>query len=61
MEDVLEVYRRDYSERFPQVCVDEGSVQLKGEKRPPLAMQPGKVKKEDYEYMHKGVCTIFLP
>jgi transposase len=60
MEDVLEVYVRDYSKRFPQLCVDEGSIQLKGEKRPPLAMQPGKVKKEDYEYLHKGVCSIFL-
>ena len=59
MEDILEVYVRDYSENYPQICLDEGSVQLKGENFP-LAMKPGKVKKEDYEYMCKGFCRYLL-
>jgi hypothetical protein len=60
MEDVLEVYHRPYDERFPQVCMDEGSKQLLAETRTPLAMEPGKVKKEDGEYERRGTCSLFV-
>lgn len=49
MEDVLEVYHRPYDERFPNLCMDEASKQLIKEKREPLPMKPGSVKKVDYE------------
>jgi transposase/predicted DNA-binding protein len=59
MEDVLDVYHRPYDPRFPQICMDEGSKQLLGEKREPIPMEPGKPKREDYEYEREGVYDIF--
>jgi len=60
MEDVLTVYVRPYDPRFPQVCMDEGSLQLLGDKRPALPMEPGHPERQDYEYERHGVCNIFL-
>jgi hypothetical protein len=59
MEDVLDVYHRPYDPRFPQICMDEGSRQLLGEVREPIPMEPGKPKREDYEYEREGVFNIF--
>jgi len=60
MEDVLEVYKRPYDPRLPVVCMDEASKQLVGEKRPPEAMQPGQVCRQDGEYERKGTCNLFM-
>lgn len=60
MEDVLEVYVQPYNPSRPQVCLDEGSTQLMSDLREPLAMEPGKVKRVDYEYEREGFCSIFL-
>lgn len=60
MEDVLEVYVQAYNPLRPQVCIDEGSTQLVSEKREPLEMESGKVKRVDYEYEREGFCSIFL-
>ncbi|HEY1353645.1 MAG TPA: IS630 family transposase [Ktedonobacteraceae bacterium] len=60
MEDVLSVYTRPYDPRYPQVCMDEINTQLLAETRDPLPMEPGKPKREDYEYERQGVCNIFL-
>jgi hypothetical protein len=60
MEDVLEVYTRPYDPRRPQVCLDETSVQLIGEKRIPVPMAPGRLARFDYEYERHGVCALFM-
>jgi len=60
MEDVLAVYVRPYDPRFPQVCMDEVSKQLLGEKRPALPLEPDHPERQDYEYERHGVCNIFL-
>lgn len=60
MEDVLEVYRRPYDPRFPQVCLDEVSTQLLADTRPPQPPAPGRVAREDYEYRRQGVANLFL-
>ena len=60
MEDVLSVYKRAYDPRYPQVCMDEGSKQMVSCKREALAMQPGKPKREDYEYEREGYCSVFM-
>lgn len=60
MEDVLEVYTRPYDPRRPQVCLDETSVQLIGEKRMPVPMAPGRTARVDYEYVRNGVCAMFM-
>ena len=60
MEDVLDVYHRPYDPRFPQVCMDETSVQLLADTREPLPMRPGRLTRVDYEYVRHGVCNLFL-
>jgi hypothetical protein len=60
MEDVLEVYTRPYDPLRPQVCLDETSVQLVGEKRTPLPMATGRPARFDYEYERNGVCALFM-
>jgi hypothetical protein len=60
MEDVLDVYTRPYDPRRPQVCLDETSVQLIGEKRTPLPTARGRPARFDYEYERNGVCALFM-
>jgi len=60
MEDVLEVYKRPYGPKRPQVCMDETSKQLLADKREPIPVKPGSPKKIDYEYEREGVANIFM-
>lgn len=60
MEDVLEVYALPYDERVPLICMDEQPCQLLDEKLTPIPMKPGKTAKEDYEYVRRGTCSIFI-
>lgn len=60
MEDVLDVYRRPYDPRRPQICLDETSKQLLANVREGQAMKPGRVAREDYEYERHGVANLFL-
>lgn len=60
MEDVLDVYTRPYDSKRPQICMDEGSVQLLSDLREALPMQAGHIKKVDYEYEREGFCSLFL-
>jgi hypothetical protein len=59
MEDVLDVYKRPYDPRFPQVCLDEKPVQLVGEAREPLPAAPGRPRRQDYEYRRNGTANVF--
>jgi hypothetical protein len=60
MEDVLEVYRRPYDPRQPQICIDETSKQLLEHTREPIAVRPGAPAREDDEYKRNGTANIFL-
>ena len=60
MEQLLEVYSRPYDPNCPQLCVDERPCQLIGDVLVPLPMEPGKPKRESYEYQRNGVCTVFI-
>jgi hypothetical protein len=60
MEDVLDVYKRPFDPRFPQVCMDEVSKQLLRDTRAPVPMEPGKPERHDYEYEREGVANLFL-
>jgi len=60
MEKVLEIYKRPYDQRFPVVCMDESPKQLIGEAKTPIAAEPGRPAKYDYEYKRHGVCNIFM-
>jgi len=60
MEDVLEVYHRDYNPKRPQICMDEMPKQLLAEINDPLPVQPGQPAIQDYEYERKGVADLFM-
>lgn len=60
MEDVLEVYHREYDERFPVICMDETSKQLVSETRVPIPLAPDRPARFDYEYERNGVANLFM-
>ncbi len=60
MEQVLDVYKRPYDERFPVVCMDESPRQLIDEVKTPIAALPGQPARHDYEYKRCGTCNIFM-
>ena len=59
MNDVLELYEREYEASEPVVCLDERPVQLHDEKRTEKPAAPGKPRRYDYEYVRCGTANIF--
>src|SRR5437867_5472527 len=55
-----QVYTSPYDPARPQLCMDAIDTQLLADTREPLPLEPGKPKREDYEYERKGVCNVFL-
>ena len=60
MEDVLELYAEPHDEARPVVCMDELSKELHGQVAEPIAAEPGRTEKEDYEYTREGTANVFL-
>ena len=60
MEDVLNVYCRDFAESEVLVCLDETAKQLITETRESLSARRGSVKKTDAEYKRNGTTNIFM-
>lgn len=60
MEDVLDLYKRPYDEKYPVVCLDELNKQTIKEIRTPLPLKPGEPIKYDTEYERNGTSNIFL-
>ena len=60
MEDVLDLYAEPYDPQRPVVCFDETSTQVLAEIREPLLAEPGRAKREDYEYARGGTRNLFL-
>ena len=60
MEEILDLYEQPYNPRRPVVCVDEFSLTLHDEKVAPLPAKPGSPQKNDYEYIRKGACSVFV-
>ena len=60
MERLLDVYRRPYDVTQPVVCMDETPRQLIRKTRTPLAPQPGRLERHDYEYERCCVCNLFM-
>jgi hypothetical protein len=60
MEDVLDVYKRPYDRKRPNVCLDETSKQLIGETRSPVLARPGQAAHYDFEYQRNGVANLFM-
>ncbi len=60
MEDVLEVYHRQYRENEVLVCLDETSKQQVRETRLGRPPRPGAAGSYDYEYERNGVNNLFM-
>jgi len=60
MEDVLTLYEQPYDPLHPVICFDERPCQLIDDVITPIAMKPGKPKKEHYEYARNGTCCVFM-
>jgi hypothetical protein len=60
MEQVLEVYARPYDPKRPVVCMDEQPKQLITETRESIPAAPGWPARVDYEYVRRGVCTVWM-
>jgi transposase len=60
MEDVLDVYKRPYDPKRPQVCFDERPKQLVADVRKPIRAYPGRRARYDYEYKRNGVANLFM-
>jgi hypothetical protein len=60
MEDVLEIYKRPYDPKQPQVCMDETSKQLLADMREPIPAKLGSPERFDYEYKREGVANLFM-
>jgi len=60
MEDVLSVYNQPPSLGRTRICFDERPCQLVDDVVAALPTKPGKVKKEDNEYVRQGTCVVLL-
>ena len=65
MEDVLDLYAEPDNSVMNNpdravVCFDETSTQLLADVRPPLPAQPGRPRRQDYEYRRGGTRNLFL-
>ena len=60
MEDVLDVYHRDFADNEVLVCLGETSKQLVAETRTPRPPSPGVPQAYDYEYRRNGVSNLFM-
>jgi hypothetical protein len=60
MEDILDTYAEPYDPEIPLICMDEQPVQLLGDYLEPIEMKPGSPKKEDFQYVRNGTCSIFM-
>lgn len=60
MEEVLEIYKREYQEENPVICMDESSKQQIQEVIESLPMKPGISEKYDSEYERNGTSNLFM-
>jgi len=57
---VLNTYGLPYNPARPVICFDERPCQLISHILKPLAMEPGKVQREDYHYERNGTCCVLM-
>ena len=54
------MYKRPDDPKRPLVCMDEVNTQLLADISPPLPVEPGHPRRQDYEYEREGVCNVFV-
>ncbi len=57
---MLDLCAEPYDPSRPVVCFDETSTQLLADVREPLPAQPGRPRRQDYEYRRAGTRNLFL-
>lgn len=60
MEDVLSVYDQAVQVNWARICFDERPCQLLDNVVAPLLVKPGKMAKEDNEYIRQGTAVVLL-
>ena len=60
MEEILDVYQGDYDQKHPLICMDEASRQILSDRVEPLAMKPGRLKRQDDKYVRHGVRALLM-
>jgi hypothetical protein len=60
MEDVLDLYEKEYDPQYPTVCLDERPVVLHAAVHPPVPVEPEQPERVDYEYERKGTRNLFV-
>jgi hypothetical protein len=58
MEDILDLYAADADPAHPVICVDECPYALRAEVRPSQPPAPGRLRREDTEFAHRGSCSL---
>ena len=59
MEDILDVYERNFPSEISLICLDEKMVHLTEDTRPPCGGLPGKARRVDFEYKRNGSANVF--
>ncbi len=60
MEEILDVYTKQYDRTHPLICMDEASRQLLSDLFEPLPMKPGTPKRVDDKYQRHGVRSLLM-
>lgn len=60
MYDILDLYEESYNPQKPIIGLDEKPKQLIEDSRTPIPIKPGKIAKQDYEYIRRGKANIFM-
>lgn len=60
MYNILKLYEVPYNQKRPVIGLDEKPKQLIEDSRTPIPTKPGKIAKQDYEYVRKGKANIFM-
>ena len=60
MEQILGLYAQPFDPMKPLWCFDERPCLLIGDTLVPLPVEPGKAKRQNYEYERHGVCSVLL-
>lgn len=60
MEKILDVYRENYDEERPLICMDEAAKQITSDVELALPMSPGRPRREDHHYQRQGVRALFM-
>ncbi len=60
MESILDLYALPPDPKRPLVCLDEFSKQLLSEVAEPIPAAPGRVRKQDAEYVREGSASAFM-